>query len=149
MKISLTQNKWAEFLYADLDRIKSHKWFYDGGYASTVINHKKISMHRFLMEAPSNMEVDHKDGDKLNNKRDNLRLCTRKENAKNRSLNSNNVSGFSGVHFTNSEKRRKRWVASIRVNGKKTSLGRFFTKEEAVRVREEAEKKYYGEYRRK
>lgn len=105
-----------------------------------------VFLHRLIMNPQKGMEVDHMDGNGLNNSRQNLRICSREENGRNRKLSSLNTSGFHGVCFTKTEKRRKRWLAVIRAKGKKITLGRFHTKEEAAFVYNQAAKKYHGEF---
>ena len=91
--------------------------------------------------------VDHIDGDKTNNKIDNLRLATNTQNLMNRvNLPSNNTSGVIGVCW---EKRPKKWKASITINGKAIGLGYFINKEDAIKARKEGEIKYFGEFRSK
>lgn len=131
MLLALTQGKVALISTIDFP-ISQYKWCVDGKYASTTIKGKKVLMHRLIMNVPESMEVDHIDGNGLNNRRSNLRVCTRSQNGKNRKLAKNNKSGYHGVHFANTEKRKKRWVASIRVNGIKRVIGRFYTPLEAA-----------------
>tara|TARA_R100000995_G_scaffold84711_1_gene64431 strand:+ start:3495 stop:4145 length:651 start_codon:yes stop_codon:yes gene_type:complete len=92
---------------------------------------------------PLEKEVDHKDRNPLNNKIDNLRLATKKENCRNSSMSKNNTSGVTGVHW---HKVKKKWEATI-TEGKKKYLGIFTNKEDAIKARKEAEIKYYGEFR--
>lgn len=85
--------------------------------------------------------VDHINGDSGDNRIGNLRASSYKNNPKNRKTQENNTSGQAGVHFCN---RDKRWVAIIRYNCKQIYLGSYKTKEEAVKARQEGEKRYYG-----
>jgi hypothetical protein len=108
------------------------------------LNNKRL--HRVIMNCPEDMVVDHINHDKLNNCRSNLRICTNQQNLMNVSKYKSNKSGVSGVcWFKPSEK----WQAYIRLNNKLIHLGYFDNFEEASRVRKEAEKKYYGEFRNK
>ena len=84
-------------------------------------------------------DVDHKDGNGLNNKWNNLRVVDAIENGKNRKLNHNNESGYQGVSFYNLT---KKWRAAISVDGKKKHLGYFDTFEEAKERRVIAEKEF-------
>ena len=86
------------------------------------------------------------DGNPLNCLKSNLRICTEKENSMNHKIQSNNTSGCSGVTF---RKDTNKWTVSIQVGYKVYRLGCYNSKEEAIRVRKEAEIKYFGEYRRK
>jgi hypothetical protein len=142
--VKLTQNKEALFSPIDFPLIASHKWCYDKGRALTNINGHNYLMHRLIMKPDTGMEVDHINGNALDNRRSNLRICTRAQNAMNFPKTKFNTSGLVGVHFTKSEKRRKRWVATIRWGHKKHTLGRFFTKEEAFEVWKQAAIKHRG-----
>ena len=93
---------------------------------------------------PLENEIDHIDGNSLNNKIDNLRLATRSQNVINRQFQKNNKSGVVGVHW---EKKYQKWQARISYKNKKIHLGYFDDIEEAKAARIAAEKKYFGEYR--
>ena len=94
------------------------------------------------MKAEKGQEIDHKDGNGLNNQKSNLRLITHTQNCMNRDKNKNNTSGYKGVHW---HKNYKKWGVQIRVNGKCKSLGYYDTKKEAAQVYNEGVKKYFGE----
>ena len=101
------------------------------------------------MKAPNGLQVDHIDGDVLNNQKSNLRICTQQENAKNRKINKNNTSGIKGVSKTKrKEWRSKTWQAIIGADGKNTHLGYFYTAEEAGRAYKKAAKELYGDFAR-
>lgn len=89
--------------------------------------------------------IDHKDGNRLNNRIENLRETNFNGNLRNMRIPSHNTSGIKGVGFC---KQTKKWTCSIHVNNKKIWLGRYDTKEEAAKVYEEASKKYHGEFGR-
>ena len=93
-----------------------------------------------------NFVVDHINGNKLDNRIENLRLATEEENNKNRKKGINNKTGFKGVYETRSESLP--YCARINVNGIDRYLGGFKTKEEAALSYGEASKKYHGEFRR-
>jgi hypothetical protein len=120
-------------------------------YRCIKFNHSGYKTHRLAYYMyhgidPLEKLVDHEDGNGLNNKIKNLRLATTPENGRNRRLQKTNTSGITGVHWN---KRRKKWEAHIKVNFKKKWLGYFVNKEDAIQARKEAEKKYFGEFRRK
>lgn len=73
-------------------------------------------MHRLIMGFPVNMEVDHINGDTLDNRRCNLRICTHAENMANRKIHRDNTSGYRGVYWS---KERNMWRVQIYINGKK------------------------------
>ena len=103
-------------------------------------------LHRIIMGEPDGMDVDHIDGDPLNNRRSNLRICTHNENMTNRKISKNNTSGFKGVYWS---KRDNNWRSQIKYNNKRIHLGCFDSLEEATKARKDAEEKYFGEFNRK
>lgn len=86
---------------------------------------------------------DHEDRNELNNRKSNLRKCTASENARNRSIQKNNKSGFIGVRF---DKKTKKWFASVMLNYVVIRLGYFIDKEAAIKARLQAEAQYYGKF---
>lgn len=102
---------------------------------------------RLIMNAQKGQVIDHKDGCSLDNRKENLRICTQLQNGKNTSLRKNNKSGHKGVIWYYYRGINK-WWASIMVDHKIKSLGYHSNYEDAVMAREEAELKYYGEYSR-
>lgn len=89
--------------------------------------------------------LDHIDGDRLNNKIDNLRIATPSQNGMNSKTPSNNTSGQKGVMW---EKDRKKWAVQIRTNGKLKRFGRFKNFEDAVAAYQVAVEQMHGDYRR-
>jgi len=90
-------------------------------------------------------QVDHINGDGLDNRRCNLRLATPSQNARNRKLRADSTTGYKGVY---QEKKRLKWRATIRVNGKRRTLGRFNAPEDAYRAYCQAATEAFGEYAR-
>ena len=125
----------------DFERVSQFKWHRsDNGYA--VANHKncKIRMHRLVMGAVGDQIVDHKNRDKLDNQKDNLRITDRSGNGCNRVANLNRGSAYKGVY-----KNAGKYEARIKVNAKPYYLGRYSTPEEAAKAYNEAAKKLHGE----
>lgn len=132
----------------DYDRIKDYKWHLDSnGYASAVerMTKKAVRMHRLIMNYPAGMDIDHINHNKLDNRKSNLRVCTRSQNMMNLKMRSYNKTGFRGVCKVKKNKTNS-FYSQITVDGKSVYLGYFKTAEEAFKARKEAEKKYYGEY---
>ena len=103
-----------------------------------------ILMHRLILDAPEDMEVDHIDGNGLNNRRSNLRLATKSQNAINRRVNRPNKSSrFRGVCWN---RKSERWQASIRTKGKSVYLGLFEREEDAAAAYDEFAAKEFGEF---
>ena len=84
-------------------------------------------------------QIDHIDHDGYNNRADNLREVSHKENGRNRSKKKTNISGFNGVHWA---KNSSKWRAEIKVDGKKIHLGVFLNLEDAIKARAEADAQY-------
>lgn len=96
------------------------------------VAHENLLLHREITECPSHLEVDHRDGDPLNNRRSNLRTATHAQNAQNRRyLHAKNKSGHRGVSW---DERRGKWFAKVTLNGRQIALGRFDDLDEAVCV---------------
>lgn len=104
-----------------------------------------IYLHREILKAPIGVDVDHINGDGLDNRRSNLRLATRSENMGNRPMQANNSSGFKGVTWN---KKLNKWQAQIKGRGRSITLGCFDNLEEAALIYDEAARKYFGEFAR-
>lgn len=103
----------------------------------------EISMHRLIMDAPKGLQVDHIDGNGLNNQRNNLRLCTKTQNLYNRRVNKSIVSGYKGV---SSCPKGKPWAARISVDGVERHLGKFDCRHQAARAYNHAATELHGEF---
>jgi len=104
---------------------------------------KEVYVHRLITGAKKGEYVDHIDGDKLNNVKSNLRICTNQENSCNARLRSNNKSGVKGVYWSQS---RMKWTVQITFNGKTENLGRYSTLKEATEVRHRREIELQGDF---
>lgn len=112
------------------------------GYVRGYINGKEMFLHRFIMKPGKGMVVDHKNGDVLDNTRDNLRVCTNQENSRNRTgKQKNNTSGYNGV-----QKQGNGWQAQIKVNGKKKYLGYSKDLVYLAKLYDKYAKIYHGEF---
>lgn len=138
----------------DYELVSQYCWSYDDcGYlqANNKNDHHIIKLHRLVMGFPdSNLyDVDHKNHPpknehKIDNRKSNLRIVTRSKNNMNKSLQTNNKSGVTGVCWN---KRRNQWEVQLVSHKKKVFHDFFDNFEDAVIARKNAEQKYFGEYR--
>ena len=135
----------------DYEKIKNTSWCKNGGGYATggIVGQGVVLIHRFLMNCPKDMQVDHINHNKLDNRKCNLRICTPAQNCWNNGMCKNNITGYKGVHKCIYNSGNVRYEASITVNKKTIRLGRFDTPEEAYIARSEAEEKYFGDFRQK
>lgn len=132
----------------DWKKFKKYSWCKNKiGYVIGYKDGKQIKYHQLLFDYDKDIYViDHINGNKLDNRKSNLRIIEKCYNNMNISVAKNNKSGFTGVNW---DKNSKKWISSIQFNKKRIRLGCFDNIEDAVKAREEAEVKYFGEYRRK
>lgn len=143
-RIPLTQGKFAIVDDKDYPSLSKHKWyarrvgvlFYAGRGEKRNGKRFNVHMHREIMKTPANLDTDHLNGNGLDNRRKNLRVCSHADNMNNRPrLNRNNTSGHAGVVW---DKRSKKWVAQMKRNYRMVFLGSFSRKSDAIKVRNKA-----------
>ena len=142
-------NKEFYFDLEDYDKIKDLCWCEnDQGYLiSNSLNRKTaIRLHRYILNLHNQSKpiIDHINNYRNDNRKENLRIATQQTNQINRKANINNKLGIKGVEIYKYNKNK--FVARIMVNNKNIHLGIFNTIEKAKKAREEAEKKYFGEF---
>lgn len=149
-RIILTQGKEALVDDCDYDFLSQWDWhvYINGGgnklYARTWKDSKNTDMHRLLAIRygfPTELSVDHINGDSLDNQRSNLRPATLTENLLNRGPTCKNISGFKGVSPT-----RNKWRATINVDKKQIFLGSFDTPLKAAKAYNKAAEEHFGEF---
>ena len=143
-KITLTR---GQFALVDDD------WFYflnqfkwqlsTKGYAIRTVKDKTIWMHRIILNTPKDYFTDHINGNKIDNRKSNLRIAKGSQNYGNVGLPKHNTSGFKGVSF---EKSRNKYEAYISKKDKKVHLERFKTSKEAALVYNQAAQEYFGKF---
>jgi hypothetical protein len=146
--IPLTQGKVALVDDNDYKWLNQWKWYM---YAIRGLFYARRGnggslMHRLILGAPPGVQVDHRNGDGLDNRRGNLRLASHAENQHNQKLSRiNNTSGYKGVTWS---KERRKWRAQIGVDGKTHYLGYYNNKLDAARTYNAAAEKLFGPFAR-
>ena len=125
----------------DYDKIKDYYWSANtDGYMYSTCDDEYILMHRLIIDENNpEMQVDHFNRNRKDNRKENLKSVTPQHNNWNRGMNQNNKSGVTGVRWN---KEAQKWVAYIM----RKHLGTFNRFEDAVKARKKAEQKYFGEY---
>lgn len=133
---------WALVDLEDLPSVQRTAWAVDprGYVVGRVKGHGRTTLHRYLM--PDAKVVDHRNGNRLDNRRGNLRQCAQAENSRNTRLGSNNTSGAKGVTPVPGG----RWRARIWVDRKEIHVGTFDTREEAAHAYDKAALELHGEF---
>jgi hypothetical protein len=129
-KIHLTQNKYTLIDDEDYELLSQRKWYAvkNGNtyYAGTWIKGITVFMHKVIMNPKSKQITHHMDGNGLNNQKKNLRLCTYGEHNQTK-VKTNCISKYKGVW-----KSKKRWRATIYINGKPKNIGHFKNEKDAA-----------------
>ena len=135
----------------DYDLIKKYTWRHHRHLIQAHSHYEndkqqRVVLTRLLMNCPEGLIVDHINRDILDNRKSNLRVCTKAQSRVRSSIRKDNKTGYIGVHTKQLVSGECCYTASIGVDGKDTYLGTFKTAEEAYKVRLEAEKEFYGEF---
>lgn len=155
-KIELTKGFFALVDDEDIELVANYSWrviptrntMYAKAYVrgSGRKNPQQVFMHRLIMNAPKGIEVDHINGNGLDNRKENMRLCSHAQNIQNqRNTSCRGSSSYRGVSWS---KKDKRWVAQICKDYSNEVLGYFKNEKEAALAYNEAALKYFGEFAR-
>lgn len=129
----------------DFEKANKYTWYITQGYPKAHISktNKNIPIHNIIIDVPDGYLVDHINRDTLDNRKVNLRICTKQQNSFNSKKIENCSSNFKGVHWN---KNRNKWQVSIRFNHKRYHLGYFIDEKEAAKAYNKKAKGLYGEY---
>lgn len=151
--ITITQGQSVKVDDEDYDFLNQYKWHLTSkGYAARRVHYpssrknpiaKIFLMHRIVSFADNGYQVDHINGDKLDNRKQNLRLCSNSQNHMNKGVQSNSTTGYKGVSF---ERSINRYRAYLNLNGKRYNLKTFKTPEEAAQAYNTKAKELFGEF---
>lgn len=152
-KIRLSQGKVALVDNQDFEELNRHKWsahkiagiFYAVRVVAKRGNQKAIYMHRAIVNAPPGVECGHRNHNRLDNRRKNLRFCTHAQTKMNQRSRKGGTSTFKGVSF---HKATKKWRAKIWLKGKRRHLGLFINERDAARAYDDAAREHFGEFAR-
>jgi len=143
--IPLTQSAHAIVDNEDLELLDGYRWSLTARrqlrYARRYVGRKAVYMHREIMNAPAGMQIDHINGNGLDNRKVNLRLCNCSQNQRNARKRKKTTSRFKGVSWNNN-----RWRARIYFNGEQITIGRFKSELEAAKAYDKKAVELFGEF---
>jgi hypothetical protein len=146
-EISLTRGKVALVDDEDFDYLNQFNWYCTiNNYACRSIRksgRRIVRMHRVITNPPDGFEVDHINMNKLDNRRENLRICNRSQNQSNRLAQKNSTTGYKGVY-----KNRNKWTSQIQNHKTLIHLGTFDNIDDARKAYINKAKKLFGEFAR-
>lgn len=151
VRLPISRGYFALIDAEDVERISPWLWsaLERPGRSPYVFRKEKratIYLHRFLMDAPTGLQVDHIDGNGLNCRRSNMRLCTASQNQMNRTNSrSEKSSRYKGVFWS---KHHRKWIAQIKLNYINTRLGGFDSEDEAAKAYDAAAVEAFGPFAR-
>jgi hypothetical protein len=145
--IPLSSGLFAIVDAADYEWLKPYRWRASGGdssYACCQMNGRKVYMHKLIANPPAGKVVDHANGNRWDNRRGNLRICSQGENLANR-RKAGGTSRFKGVYW---DKVRRKWRVMIRCQGKTYHMGRFADEIQAAMAYDRIAWRLFGPFAR-
>ncbi len=121
---------WTLVDVGDLDRLLPFRWYSDGRYAATTTQGTRVRLHRLVMGDPAGAEIDHCNGDRLDNRKSNLRIVSHAENLRN-VPSQTGTSEHRGVYWDSG---KSRWGAQAKFLGNYTFLGYFGKESDAAQA---------------
>ena len=147
--VPLTKGKFAMVDDEDFDEVSRHNWTFDpicDGKAKRKEGGKTILMHRQIMNCPDDLDIDHKNRDGLDNRKDNLRFCSQSMNMANTKKRSNaRTSSYKGVCWY---PKYNKWCAVLGFRKKRNFLGYFINEIEAAQAYDNKAREKFGEFAR-
>lgn len=143
---TLGKDKFFQISPRDYPLIQKHTWWIQTSkkfYVRTSIHKKYIFLHRLLLKPTRDQEVDHINGDSLDYRRENLRICTHQQNRWNTSKRKDSTNKYRGIHF---DKRSKLWRARIQANGIRHYSGYYKSEEAAANAFNLMAIAYHGKF---
>lgn len=142
--IQLTQAQVVKVSDEDYEELNRYKWVAcRRSNSNEFVATRTIFMSRQITNAPTGMVVDHINGDSLDNRRENLRICTEAENQHNRKKNKNGHPLYKGIHWN---KRSCKWQARIGINGRDHHIGYFNSDQDAALAYDTKAREAYGKF---
>lgn len=127
----------------DFDKVKNFTWYYDKGYIVALVKGQRVLIHRLILSAKEDVVVDHKNGNTLDNRKCNIRVCTHAQNVANAKKRGGCKSKFKGV-FPN--KNKTRWLVYCGPNTQNRYIGSYGTEIEAAKAYDRVALALYGEF---
>lgn len=148
-RLQLTQHKYSLVDSEDFETLASWSWFVVRKFVARKWKFYArrsddcMGLHSFILKCPKGVDVDHIDGDGLNNRKHNLRICSESQNQMNRLNLTTNTSGFRGVVW---DRRANKWKGTLTANKIRMHLGYFTDPIRAAKARDEAARKHHGNF---